>query len=187
VRIVAATNRDLRQLVREGKFREDLYYRLAVLQIDVPPLRDRKSDIPLLAKHFVQQIAERQDRPVPEVSRDFVATLMQSDWPGNVRELENYIERVMAMTPEGELRPDPLPRDLEDRRGELRLSSQKKLVDLVEELERRMIDKAIEDADGNQSLAARMLGLTEQSLRYRLRKYEPRQVRRNRRQRKNRR
>ncbi len=171
VRVIAATNRDPGQMLREGTFREDLFFRLNVLPIKVPPLRERKSDIPTLARHFAQELALGQNRPVPTLSREFMAVLMQSDWPGNVRELQNYIARSIAMTPGGELRPDPLPRDLEEQQDHLTLGHRRHLADLVEELEQRMIQKALDEAMGNQSLAARNLGLTEQSLRYRLRKY----------------
>ena len=170
VRIIAATNRNLRQLMEQGLFREDLYYRLNVLEVEVPPVRERKPDVPALARHFLEQFSKAQEREVPQLSPDFMAVLMQSDWPGNVRELQNYIERVLAMNPGKTLRPDPLPRDLQDR-GVLRSGRGRKLGDTVGELERRMVAEALQRAGGNQSQAARMLGLTEQSLRYRIRKY----------------
>jgi DNA-binding NtrC family response regulator len=183
VRIVAATNRDLRKLVEQGQFREDLYFRLNVLEIDVPPLRDRKSDIPALAKHFLTRFSMAQERKEPELSPDFVAVLMQSDWPGNVRELQNYIERVLAMNPGPILRPDPLPRDLQDR-GLAKPTRGRRLADTVGDVERRMVVEALRRAEGNQSQAARLLGLTEQSLRYRIRKYGMGGARQNRRVRK---
>jgi Nif-specific regulatory protein len=172
VRIIAATNRDPRKLVEEGVFREDLFYRLNVIPIEVPPLRERKADIPALVHHFVAQVTRQQDRKPPELSPDFMAAVMQSDWPGNVRELQNYIERVLAMNPGRVILPNPLPRDLELRTNALRLPRGRHLPDLVIDLERRLIEEALTRARGNQSLAARELGLTEQSLRYRLRKYE---------------
>ena len=163
-------NRDLRKRVEEGAFREDLYYRLNVIPIEVPPLRERKADIPALAQYFAAHFAQQQEREVPELSPEFLAALMQSDWPGNVRELQNYIERVMAMTPGRVLHPRPLPRDLEGRPPRPRLGRGRRLVDLVADLERRLIREALERCGGNQSRAARELGMTEQSLRYRLRK-----------------
>jgi transcriptional regulator with PAS, ATPase and Fis domain len=182
VRIIAASNRNLRKLVEEGAFREDLFYRLNVIPIEVPPLRDRKADIPALTHHFLELFARQQDRRVPELSPDFMAALMQSDWPGNVRELQNYIERVLAMNPGDMLYPHPLPRDLEMRAGGgVRLTRGRHLPAQVEDLERRMIDEALARARGNQSHAARELGLTEQSLRYRLRKYALDHVRKKRR------
>jgi Nif-specific regulatory protein len=179
VRIIAATNNDLRRLVEEGKFREDLYYRLNVIPMEVPPLRDRKADIPTLAHHFAAHFAKQQERDLPELSPEFLAALMQSDWPGNVRELQNYIERVLAMNPGRTLRPNPPPRDLEERGTTLRLGRTQRLTDLVEDLERRMLSDALQKTRGNQSVAARDLGMTEQSLRYRMRKYglpSPRQI-----------
>ena len=180
VRIVTATNRDLRKLVELGQFREDLYFRLNVLEINVPPLRDRKSDIPALANYFLNRFCLAQERPLPEPSPDFMAVLMQSDWAGNVRELQNYIERVLAMSTGPILRPDPLPRDLQDR-GMIRPSRGRPLADTVDDVERRMVKEALKKAEGNQSQAARLLGLTEQSLRYRIRKYGMGGARQNRR------
>jgi Nif-specific regulatory protein len=169
VRIVAATNRSLHRLVESGVFREDLYYRLNVIEIEVPPLRERKADIPALVHHFLDHFAQQQEREVPGLSPDFLATLMRSDWPGNVRELQNYIERLLAMTPGSFLRPDPPPRDLEAGTG--RTARERRLRDAVRELERSMILEALERARGNQSQAARELGMTEQSIRYRMKKY----------------
>jgi len=123
---------------------------------------------------------------VPELSHEFLAALMQSDWLGNVRELQNYIERVMAMTPGPVLRPRPLPLDLETRAPRVRLERGRRLGDVIGDLERRLIRESLERAEGNQTRAARELGMTEQSLRYRLRKYamaETRQSRRTRRKR----
>jgi DNA-binding NtrC family response regulator len=115
VRIIAATNGNLRRMIDGGRFREDLFYRLNVIPIEVPPLRDHKADIPALAHHFAAVFAQQQERDVPELSNEFMAALMQSDWPGNVRELQNYVERVMAMTPGQVLFPDPLPMYLQNR------------------------------------------------------------------------
>ena len=116
VRIIAATNSDLRRWVEEGKFRGDLYNRLNGIPLEVPPLRERKADIPALARHFVARFARAQERNVPELSPEFLAALMESNWPGNVRELQNYIEHVMLFNLGEELYPDPLPYDLQDRR-----------------------------------------------------------------------
>ena len=179
VRIIAATNSDLRRRIEEGRFRDDLYYRLNVIPIEVPPLRERKADIPTLAHHFVAHFAKQQEREVPELSPEFLAALMQSDWPGNVRELQNYIERVLAMNPGRTLRPNPPPRDLEERGTTLRIGRGGRLTEVVQDLERRLLTEALQKARGNQSVAARSLGMTEQKLRYRMRKYglpSPRQI-----------
>jgi DNA-binding NtrC family response regulator len=183
VRVIAATNRDLLQQIADGTFREDLWYRLNVVPIEMPPLRERKADIPALAHHFAAVFAAQQGRVVPELSPGLIAVLMQSDWPGNVRELQNYIERIMAMTPGRILHPSPLPHDLERRAraGPSEGGRPRSLVDLVAELERRQVEIALKRNEGNQSRAARELGLTEQSLRYRLRKYSIASIRRHRR------
>jgi Nif-specific regulatory protein len=168
VRIIAATNRDLKKLVDAGAFREDLYYRLNVFPIAIPPLRERKADIPLLASHFAAHFARLLERETPTLSPRLVAVLMQCDWHGNVRELQNYIERLMAMTPGKVLHPQPLPQELLDRP---RRARGRRLPDKVRELEIDEIRAALERAEGNQTRAARDLGIPEQSLRYRLRKY----------------
>ena len=173
VRVIAATNRDLVQKIADGSFREDLWYRLNVVPIEMPPLREHKADIPALAQQFAATFAAQQERDVPELSPGLLAVLMQSDWPGNVRELQNYIERLMAMNAGRTLHPRPLPHDLE-RRARARLpytDRTRPLGEQVAELERRQVQSALERNQGNQSQAARELGLTEQSLRYRLRKY----------------
>ncbi len=173
VRIIAATNQDLRRKIEEGSFREDLYYRLNVLPIEVPPLRERKADVPALARSFAAHFAKQQDRDVPDLAPDFLAALMQSDWPGNVRELQNYVERVMAMTPGRVLHPRPMPRDLESRGTRPRPARGGKLRDHFVELEREIIEEALLRSEGNKSKAARELGMTEQTLRYRLKKLFP--------------
>ena len=184
VRIIAASNRDLRRQVEEGAFREDLFYRLNVIPIEVPPLRERKADIPAMAHYFAAHFARQQEREEPELAPEFLAALMQSDWPGNVRELQNYVERVMAMTPGRVLHPHPLPRDLENRPPRLRLTRGRRLRELVADLERSVIREALDRCGGNQSRAARELGITEQSIRYRLKKYTPAEARHSRRTRK---
>src|SRR5439155_23534949 len=139
VRIIAATNRDLTKAIAEGKFREDLFYRLNVIPIEVPPLRDRKADVPALAQYFVAHFAEQQQRGVPELAPEFLAALMQSDWPGNVRELQNYIERILAMSPGPILYPDPLPHDLEARGAIPRVGRGHKLSEVVSKLEKKLV------------------------------------------------
>ncbi|HKQ57300.1 MAG TPA: sigma 54-interacting transcriptional regulator, partial [Candidatus Eisenbacteria bacterium] len=171
VRIIAATNSDLRRLVSEDRFRDDLYYRLNVINIEVPPLRDRKADIPSLAHHFVAYFAKQQEREIPELSPEFLAALMQSDWPGNVRELQNYIERVLAMNPGRTLRPVPPPRDLEERATTLKIGRTGRFTEVVLDVERRLVIEALQRSGGNQTVAARALGMSEAKLRYRMRKY----------------
>ena len=170
VRIIAATNRDLAREAYEGRFRLDLFFRLAVIPIDLPPLRERRGDIPLLAHHLAGKLAARQGRPVPRLSRAFIQALVASDWPGNVRELENYIERILAMTPGDELHPVPPPRDLGSYGAPQQQVRAPKLPEARLELESTLIRAALKTTQGNQSAAAALLGITEQSLRYWLRK-----------------
>ena len=186
VRIIAATNVNLLQMLEQGTFREDLYYRLHVIPIEIPPLRERKADIPALARHFVELYAHQQERKVPRLAREFMAALVQSDWPGNVRELQNYVERVLAMTPGDTLYPNPPPRHPGSEPSVPRRQRGMRLADIVKELECSAVSDALERTRGNQSLAARELGMTEQSLRYRVRKYRLADARRNQRTRRNR-
>jgi Nif-specific regulatory protein len=181
VRIVAASNRDLRRMVDQGTFRDDLFYRLNVIEIEMPALRERKADIRALAQHFLAHFAQEQEREAPRMSPEFIAALMQSDWPGNVRELRNYIERMMAMTPGRVLVPRPLPPDLERRGAIPRIRRGRRLAETVDEVERKLVAEALARAKGNQSHAARDLGMTEQSMRYRIRKYGLNPSRQNRR------
>ena len=170
VRIIAATNRDLTRRVESGEFREDLYHRLNVIPIEIPPLRDHKADIPMLARHFAAEFAKQQQRENPELSPELLAALMQSDWPGNVRALQNYIERIMAMNPGSVLYPRPLPRDL-DTAAQARSPRGRTLQSVEADVAQRMIQEALVRSGGNKTAAARELGMTEQTLRYRLRKY----------------
>jgi DNA-binding NtrC family response regulator len=164
VRIVAATNGNLDVLVEKKVFRQDLFFRLNVIRIELPPLRERKGDIPELARHFATQFADRLSRPVPELASDFLADLMGRDWSGNVRELENYIERRMAMTEcdiwhaESGAAHEPTIRH-------------RRLTEQLDVMERRMLVEALRRCDGNQSRAARELGLTESTLRNKLTKH----------------
>jgi transcriptional regulator with PAS, ATPase and Fis domain len=167
VRIIAATNKDLESLIAKGEFRGDLFFRLNVLTIELPPLRERKGDIPELARHFATQFATRDGRAVPELAADFLADLMQRDWPGNVRELENHVERVMTKTEHDVLHAESDA----SRRQRNPLPGHRKLADQVQALERRLLVEALRRCSGNQSRAARELGLTEPTLRNKLAKY----------------
>ena len=104
VRIISATNRDLSEMVAENQFREDLFYRISVIPLDLPPLRQRRADIPELAEHFAARFAKQYGRSAPELSEEFMAALLQCEWPGNIRELENYVERVMTLSSDSVLR-----------------------------------------------------------------------------------
>ncbi|HVY61110.1 MAG TPA: sigma 54-interacting transcriptional regulator, partial [Planctomycetota bacterium] len=170
-RIVAATNRDLAALVAEGKFREDLYYRLAVIEVDVPPLRARGNDVLLLAQHFLAAHAKRLGRPVRGVSVAAAERLLAYRWPGNVRELENAVERAVTLAQGEEIVPadlppalraaealPPLPRDL------LLPGEEASALPSLGEVEERYIRKVLEAVGGNRTLAAKILGLDRKTL-----------------------
>jgi DNA-binding NtrC family response regulator len=166
-------------MIHEKRFRQDLYERLHVLTIEVQPLREHKADIPELVRHFVEKFTELQEREIPKLSRDFLATVMQSDWPGNTRELRNYIERVMALTPGTLLKPDPLPRDLQGRGPEAPRKGSGGLTAQLEALEKQVLEQTLEQCDWNQSEAARTLKMKEQTLRYRMGKHKLLEPRKN--------
>ena len=157
VRIIAATNVDLRQQVKEGKFREDLFYRLNVIIIDLPPLRQRKNDIPLLTQHFAQKFAEENGKPPLYISTDALRPLMDYDWPGNVRELENVIERAVVLANGPSLTIDLLPDNLVGRGAKLALMehhADASLFEIMEDCERRIITDMLEKCGWNQTEAA---------------------------------
>ena len=158
IRLVAATNCNLEQAVRHGKFRQDLYYRLAVLKITMPNLRDRRDDIPLLVRHFVQKHAKRcKVKPRP-VSREALSCLVNYDWPGNVRELENAIERALVLGSSDMILPEDLPESLLER-PLLPEMTEAKYHAAVKELKRQLILDAVEQTQGCYADAARILGL----------------------------
>jgi DNA-binding NtrC family response regulator len=157
VRIIAATNIDLRQLVREGRFREDLFYRLNVITIDLPPLRQRREDIPLLVQFFLKKYAEENDRPARRVTPEALRPLMSYSWPGNVRELENVIERAVVLSSGNEITIDLLPDNLLGRGSLLTLHDpplDASLFEIVEDVERRIIGDMLEKCNWNQTEAA---------------------------------
>jgi DNA-binding NtrC family response regulator len=157
VRIIAATNVDLQAAVREGRFREDLYYRLNVICLELPPLRARRQDIPLLASHFLKFYADENDVPVPTLAPDAMRILMDYEWPGNVRELENAIERGVVLTTTRTITPDLLPASLTGNTYSASLLDHRpdtSLFDLMEEIERRIIADRLERCHWNQTEAA---------------------------------
>jgi DNA-binding NtrC family response regulator len=170
VRVVAATNKDLEREVREGNFREDLYYRLSVVTLQMPPLRDRKDDIPLLAEHFLRKFSPG---PTVRLAPDALALLTAYGWPGNVRELENVMERASILK-----RGDTITRDdLPDKLNRKATGASEVLLNLpesglsLEELEKDLIMKALEKHKGNQTRAAEYLRITRPTLIYRMEKY----------------
>src|SRR5271154_3975650 len=157
VRIIAATNVDLRQLVREGKFREDLFYRLNVITVELPPLRQRKEDVPLLVQFFLKKYAEENDRPARRITPEALRPLMSYAWPGNVRELENVIERAVVLSSGTDITIDLLPDNLLGRGSAFTLHDppmDASLFSIMEDCERRIIIDMLEKCNWNQTEAA---------------------------------
>ncbi|MEO0052590.1 MAG: sigma-54 dependent transcriptional regulator [candidate division WOR-3 bacterium] len=161
-RIIAATNRNLSLLVSQGKFREDLYYRLAVFPIHIPPLRDHKEDIPLLCNHILNRLGCHR-----ELSKDVIDLLSKWDWPGNVRELENVLERALILAAGGEIKPQHI-------QFPERITAENPETDRprsLPELEKRLVEEALRQAGGNKSKAAKILGITRRMLYTKIAKY----------------
>jgi len=181
VRLVAATNRDLRAEVAAGRFREDLYYRLNVVQIDMPPLRDRAEDVPMLVAHFIERFSEEYGKPIRGTTPEALGLLRGYRFPGNVRELQNIIERAIALESGALITPGSLPERVQGAMphaapGEVEPEEQPltESVDLearLADVERRYLERALTAANGNRTAAARLLGITFRSLRYRLVKF----------------
>lgn len=168
VRLIGATNRDLAALVAHGAFREDLFYRLNVVAVDLPPLRQRKGDIPLLVNHFLARYAAENDKAVGEISKEALELLTRYAYPGNVRELQNIVERAVVMARGAVVTCADLPAEVQKAAPAPAADT---LPAQVEELEKKAIAQALERAGGVQSRAAELLGLTERNLRYKLKKY----------------
>lgn len=172
VRIISATNRDLEARVREGAFREDLFYRLNVVTMSIPPLRERKDDIPLLIDFFLEKFSS-ENGTEKTISREARDLLMKYDYPGNVRELENILERSIVVSRNGVISVDDLP--FRDGGSDAEKKFEGKMKDSVEALESQMIRDAMQQSGNNQSKAADLLGISERMLRYKLKKYNLKQ------------
>src|SRR5262249_47791527 len=162
VRVIAATNRDLRRLVADGGFRDDLYYRLNVVTITVPPLRERASDIQLLAQHFLAMFARRSSRAVKRLAPEATALLAAYRWPGNVRELEHVIERATALSSAETLLPDDFPPHLREVRDHAPRLPAAPLT--LHDLHRCYLNKVLEESGGNKVRAAELLGIDRRTL-----------------------
>jgi DNA-binding NtrC family response regulator len=158
IRLLAATNRDLQEEVKNGSFRQDLYFRLNVVHLNMPSLRERKEDIPLLAEFFVHKYCKRCGAHAKPISREALSILTNYDWPGNVRELENVIERALVLGISDEILPEDLPESLLEREPAPG-SREAKYHTAVKELKKKLILKALEDAHGNYTEAAKALGV----------------------------
>jgi Nif-specific regulatory protein len=170
VRLIAATNKDLERAIAEGTFREDLYYRLNVFTIFVPPLRERKPDILLLADHFVEKYAREHNKTVKRISTPAIDMLMSYHWPGNVRELENCIERAVVVCDDAVIHGHHLPPTLQTAEGSGTISTSS-LTSAVAALEREMIVDTLKTTRGNQARAAKLLQVSERIINYKVKKY----------------
>ncbi|HEX2091371.1 MAG TPA: sigma-54 dependent transcriptional regulator [Longimicrobiaceae bacterium] len=171
VRIIAATNRDLEEEIRRGHFRSDLYYRLNVITVLLPPLRDRPDDIPILAEHFLQRFARTRGRDGVRLSPEAAEALQGYDWPGNVRELENALERAVVLTPDGEIPPSALPARITERVPEPLVSDKLPPNPTLEIIERAYIFWVLQSEGGNKSRAAEVLGIDPSTLYRKLMRY----------------
>ena len=166
-RFIAATNKNLQQEVKSGNFREDLFYRVTQFMIEIPPLRERKDDIPLLCRHFLERFSAGTGKKVLGISRHAQIMMMSYDWPGNVRELENTLERAAILTSESFIRPDDLPEHIRS------VSSEKVRHPVcLDDVVKKHIEETLVTCNGNRTRAAQMLGLTKRSLLRKLEKYE---------------
>jgi transcriptional regulator with GAF, ATPase, and Fis domain len=179
VRVIAATNRSLQKLVRDGKFREDLYYRLNVVKIDLPPLRERPEDIPLLGQHFTEKYSP-PGKPPKQISPEAMEVLLNYHWPGNIRELENAIERACVTSRDNTLRVENLPQELlappPRAKSPFSVDLDRPLPDLLQEVtarvERQYIQKALKKARGNVGRCAQICGLSRRSISAKIAEYK---------------
>jgi two-component system, NtrC family, response regulator HydG len=171
-RIIAASNRDLEDEIRAGRFREDLYYRLNVVQINVPPLRQRREDIPALANFFAQHYIAKNRRPIRGLTAYALDLLTQYEWPGNVRELENTIERAVILTRGDVIGPEALPEAIQAAgRSAGPPAREPGAGRSLKEVEKEMILRTLDETDGNRTRAARLLGISRRSLQLKLKEY----------------
>lgn len=162
VRVISATNRDLEKAVQEGSFREDLYWRLNVVRINLPPLRERKEDIPLLVNHFLNKFSKENNKPIPQLEPEVMELLLSYDWPGNIRELANVMERAVVLSPSGLISIKHLPRRIQEKTGWI--AKNESSLNLLE-LEKSLIIKALNTTGWNQTKAAEILGISRKQLR----------------------
>lgn len=169
IRIISASNKTLKESVKTGDFRQDLYYRLSVVPIHLPPLRERKEDIPILVEHFLDKFCKKIKRPIPEISVNALEILKEYSWPGNVRELEHTIERILILEDADVIRARDLPSFISQRQGEFQLFSEDP--SSLEELEKKYIRFVLRRTKGKKSKAAEILGINRKTLGMKLKKY----------------
>ncbi|MBW1911870.1 MAG: sigma-54-dependent Fis family transcriptional regulator [Deltaproteobacteria bacterium] len=170
IRIISASNKDLQKSTGSGEFREDLFYRLSVVPLRLPPLRSRKQDIPILIDHFLDKCSRRIKRPMPEISSEAMEILKDYSWPGNVRELEHTIERILILEDTDLIRTRDLPSFISQRLGEFQMFSEELLS--LQELEKKYIRFVLKRTRGKKSRAAEVLGINRKTLGMKIKKYE---------------
>jgi two-component system response regulator AtoC len=176
VRVIAATNRNLREAVKEGAFRQDLYFRLNVIHIEIPPLRDRRADILPLARHFIEVYNVKFKRQILGITPEAEQLLLHHDWPGNVREVRNAVERAMILEDSSHITPASLPLTLaKDLDTMATAAAQTEFFPeggvSLQETEKHLLVRALEKTGGNQTQAARLLRITRDTLRYKMKKF----------------
>jgi DNA-binding NtrC family response regulator len=171
VRVISATNKDLEEAIKNGEFREDLYYRIAVFPIKLPPLRERKEDIPLLAAHFLDKYAKQESKEIEGIAPDALELLMAYNWPGNVRELENAIERAVVLATTREVTPKDLPNTVRSIGEKKIYESDNTLSSWIEKLEEEALRKALLENGGNISQTAKKLGIGRATIYRKAKKY----------------
>lgn len=170
VRFIAATNQNLQKAIKEGKFREDLFYRLNVININIPPLREHKEDIPVLVKHFLRKHSISLKKPKIQINDEAIGIIMEHNWPGNIRELENCIERAILLADSDIIKPEDLPADLispimDSSNNTIKLGAS------IKDMEKDLILKTLEEFEGNRTQTAKILGISLRSLQYKLKEY----------------
>ena len=172
VRVVAATNRDLAAEIKAGRFREDLYYRLAVLEIDIPPLRDRVEDLPLLVSHLMGKLGKKNNKEIRSVTPAFLDALSHYHWPGNVRELENVLERALILSRSDVLGPELLPPQILGPQPEQAASPAAPAAPAsLEDAEREALVRALGAHGGHREKTADALGISRRTLQYKLKRF----------------
>jgi DNA-binding NtrC family response regulator len=172
VRLVAATNKELKKLVSEGKFRDDLFYRLSVVTVHLPPLRERREDIPLLIGAFIRQCSDDNGKPVREITQEAVNVLMAYDWPGNVRELRNAVEQMVVLSRGERLSVRDVPAPIRAGADLTKIAVVRPGTTMtVEEAERQLIVQALKETNGNRTRAANRIGMSRRTLHRKLKTY----------------
>jgi len=177
IRVLAATNKNLQEAVAAGDFREDLYYRLNVVQIEMPPLRERREDIPLLAAHYLERYSAENNKPFKGFSPDAMDYLTSYEWPGNVRQLQNVVERCVVLASGDMVGVEDLPAEIKDEESQYKsavdlLPAEINLSETLEKIEAALIRRALARSNFVQVKAAEMLGLSKSLLQYKLKKYK---------------